>query len=180
MAYAPPPGQPPTRGHDHDNHLASDGIPDEPPPAYSPAAGPQGDAPFQGGVSTSGGMEQNITGVGVGYGRRPHTSAVSHHDVQQGWNGGHIGSSGLPPASTNTNTSRPHPSTSTKASSSPSGSSRPPPPNDLTPTESPTPGRPLLNHGMMLVYPKAYFCSMCACVITWKVSLLLIRDTSRR
>ena len=180
MVYAPPPGLPPTHGADHANFLSSDAVPDEPPPAYSPAAGLQGDAPVQGGLSTGGGIEQNITGVGMGYGRRPHTPAVSHHNEQQGWTGAPINSGGLPPSSTNTNTSRLYPSSSTKGSSSAPGSSRPPPPNDLTPTESPTPGRPLLNHGMMLVYPKDHFCSKCACIYSSKPSLLLIGAMCRR
>lgn len=46
-------------------------------------------------------------------------------------------------------------------SSQAAGPSRPPPPVDLSPTEVPTPGRPLLRHGQMLVYPKGFFCQKC-------------------
>jgi hypothetical protein len=53
--------------------------------------------------------------------------------------------------------------------SSNAGPSRPPlPPSstsspaiDLSPTDIPTPGRPLLRHGQMLVYPKGHFCHKC-------------------
>jgi len=47
------------------------------------------------------------------------------------------------------------------SSQGPARHSRPPPPVDLSPTEVPTPGRPLLRHGQMLVYPKGFFCHKC-------------------
>ncbi|WVR00024.1 hypothetical protein IAU59_007166 [Kwoniella sp. CBS 9459] len=47
------------------------------------------------------------------------------------------------------------------------GPSRPPPPpqqhqpQDTSPTEAPTPGRPLLHRGQLLVYPKGHWCHKC-------------------
>jgi hypothetical protein len=36
-----------------------------------------------------------------------------------------------------------------------------PTPQDRTPTEAPTPGRPLLRAGQLLVYPRGHYCSKC-------------------
>ncbi len=178
--YTPPPGAPPSRVTPRSDSLSTDALPDEPPPPpYTPAAGPQGDTSVQAGpshVDFSGPaprrLEQNITGVGVGYGRRPDppaqawSSSSAQHTGRGGWGGlsphdtGAVGSHGSmqPPP---THPSRLETSQPTKGGPSSAGSSRPPPPNDVTPTEAPTPGRPLLHHGMMLIYPQGYFCSKC-------------------
>jgi hypothetical protein len=99
-------------------------------------------------------MEANITGVGVGYGPRirpEHTGA--------GPSGGYASPSAPPPP-------LPHRQSGFGNAQSPP----PPPPSqqqqqagkpDLTPTEVPTPGRPLLWKGMLLVYPKGFWCQKC-------------------
>lgn len=160
--YAPPSGPHPQRAAS----LADDEMPDEPPPAYTPAAG-QGDTSVQAGPShldlahqpppNQGRLEQDITGVGVGYGLRP--GAGSH--TQSGtWGGGPmslqvtgVGMGGPPPPPT-------HPSR-TDGVSHHAGPSRPGRGSGLTPTETPTSGRPLLSHGQMLVFPRGYFCQKC-------------------
>ncbi|GFZ49515.1 hypothetical protein JCM24511_07635, partial [Saitozyma sp. JCM 24511] len=209
--YAAPSGPPPTR-----NNVSAPArqdsfdvaIPDEPPPAYTPSAGMQGDTHIQAGPSRmdfSGPpplperLEQNITGVGVGYGPRPpippgqgsgwaqpspqqqfqhqpqppHTHSPwgppepppQHPSRVNGSGNGYgaapstlltpVGNHGNPFADTaqaHAGPSRPSP-----APNSPQGASQ----QDLTPTEVPTPGRPLLRGGQLLVYPKGYVCSKC-------------------
>lgn len=186
-------------------------IPDEPPPAYTPAAGAQGDthldagpgrvdfsgpppmpdrlqpppAQHTGGSWNGGGhspgpssIEANITGVGVGYGRRPeHELGVQHTEWSNMDLGPNYGPTGHPAGSPYAPRPAPpqHPSrTNGQLYPSPSGlpptpsSSRPNRPNgttqqvDSTPTETPTPGRPLLHHGQLLIYPKGHWCSKCA------------------
>ena len=169
--YAPPPGAPPPRiPHGGESVSNTDDTPDEPPPAYTPAAGAQGDTSVQAGPShvdfsgpppssTPSRLEHNITGVGIGYGRRPDPpNQTGSFSPQRTGNGGWGvpdigGESVLPPPS--------HPSRLNDTLPTKSSSSRPPPPNDMTPTEAPTPGRPLLRNGQMLVYPVGYVCSKC-------------------
>lgn len=144
-------------------------IPDEAPPAYTPAVA-SGDAHLAAGpnrmdfsgpppMSQSAApnrLENQITGVGVGYGpRRDHAG------------GGGFGSpSGPPPAPT----MPPKHPTQNYAQSPSGGHSRPPLPmaggagpssQDVTPTEVATPGRPLLRNGQLLVYPKGFMCHKC-------------------
>lgn len=128
------------------------GLPADPPPAYTPsaaqtqsttlAAGPQrmdfsGPPPlpdrYQAPQLTGNISGQPVEGVGYGYGPRPtHDGPVS------------------PPGQMH-----PHHS----------GAHGPPPPlapvQDNRPTSIPTPGRPLLKDGMLLVYPRGYMCKKC-------------------
>lgn len=184
-SFAPPGGPPPSTTTR--TGVDADGVPDEAPPAYTPSATQQGHTTLQAGpnrMDFSGPppmparLEQNITGVGVGF--EPRTT-----------NGGHNAFSGMTSQQTGSGfgSSNPfldqnapavpprQPSTKRELSSSSSykspsgplpsssgaGPSRPPPPSrpDLTPTEAPTPGRPLLRNGQMLVYPKNHYCSKC-------------------
>ena len=163
-------------------------IPDEPPPAYSSIAGPSGDTTVAAGPSRmdfSGPppmpdrLTQNITGVGVGYGPRPPAQSpsgqvgnswgISPQQTGSSWESPHtlsnnpFGDQNRPPPPPK------HPSISgtyptppgpplQHASPNASGSR---PQQDLSPTEAPTPGRPLLYKGQMLVYPKGHFCHKC-------------------
>jgi hypothetical protein len=128
------------------------GLPADPPPAYTPsaaqtqsttlAAGPQrmdfsGPPPlpdrYQAPQLTGNISGQPVEGVGYGYGPRPtHDGPIS------------------PPGQMH-----PHHS----------GAHGPPPPlapvQDNRPTSIPTPGRPLLKDGMLLVYPRGYMCKKC-------------------
>ena len=200
-----------------------DAIPDEPPPAYTSVAGPQGDMHVQAGPSrvdfsgpppmparlnvpstanvggggsgwgggTPGHLEQNITGVGVGYGRRPSPSP-NDYDSDGPMPGGFVGNGGLgggqldpggftsqttgftapggpgtdpfgdgyqaPTPPKHPSTVRPSPGRPNSSISVDQSQGRQ---EDLSPTEVPTPGRPLLHKGKLLVYPKGHFCSTC-------------------
>ena len=173
--YAPPSGPPPSSNPPRTNPMLNDDIPDEAPPAYTPAAGAQGDTSIQAGPShvdfqgpppMPSRLEHNITGVGIGYGRRnspPHQHGGSWGGATTNMQDSQQNSHQLsPPPPPPNHPSRVHTTSDlpTKGSSS-TNRSRPAPPDDITPTESPTPGRPLLHHGMMLVYPKGHFCSQC-------------------
>ncbi|OWZ71102.1 hypothetical protein AYX14_03461 [Cryptococcus neoformans] len=186
MSYKPPAGPPPTRSTSN-NPFADDGtasssnanpipvqglpeeqIPSDPPPAYTPSANMSGSTTVASGpshVDFSGpppmpdrianqqtGVGVNVTGVGMGYGR-----GGGHH----GWGGGSEDYSG--PTSTDGLSKPPLPPRNHSSTSN-----RPPPPlppraqsQDLTPTEVPTPGRPLLRGGQLLVYPKGHWCPKC-------------------
>lgn len=162
---------PPTAGPDH----LDPAIPEEAPPAYTPAA-PPGDAHLAAGPSRmdfSGPppmshpapppprhqaqqLESQITGVGVGYGpRRDQGSGF-------GGGGGLASPSGPPPMP-------PRHASEQKFPSSPSGSQYQQAggpsiqAQDRTPTQVPTPGRPLLRNGQLLVYPKGFMCHKCEC-----------------
>ncbi|OXB36800.1 hypothetical protein J007_03448 [Cryptococcus neoformans] len=186
MSYKPPAGPPPTRSTSN-NPFADDGtasssnvnpipvqglpeeqIPSDPPPAYTPSANMSGSTTVASGpshVDFSGpppmpdrianqqtGVGVNVTGVGMGYGR-----GGGHH----GWGGGSEDYSG--PTNTDGLSKPPVPPRNHSSTSN-----RPPPPlppraqpQDLTPTEVPTPGRPLLRGGQLLVYPKGHWCPKC-------------------
>lgn len=152
-------------------------VPDEPPPAYSaaPSSGsthvtagpsrmdfsgppPMPDRPAQHvpPPPSSGQMLENqITGVGIGYGpRRDHTPG----------GGGYSAPAHPPPSPGNmrpqsTGSDRPAPPLPQRNSYG--GSGTPGGANDRTPTEVPTPGRPLLRNGQLLVYPKGFMCHKC-------------------
>ncbi|WVQ89622.1 hypothetical protein IAS59_003384 [Cryptococcus gattii] len=186
MSYKPPAGPPPNRNTSNnpftDDSSASasnanpapapglpeDQIPSDPPPAYTPSANMSGSTTLDSGpshVDFSGpppmpdrianqqtGVGVNVTGVGTGYGH-----GGGHH----GWGRGSESYSS--PTSTNGLSKPPLPPRNNS-----SASSRPPPPlpartqpQDLTPTEVPTPGRPLLRRGQLLVYPKGHWCPKC-------------------
>ncbi|ODN78769.1 hypothetical protein L202_04330 [Cryptococcus amylolentus CBS 6039] len=164
------------------NGLPEDQIPSEPPPAYTPSAttgtgestvqaGPlrpdfSGPPPMPDWVErqqqqqqqyTGGsGVGVNLTGVGMGYGH-----GGQAHSQGQYANGNSSSNETKPPPPPR------HPSVT-------SSSARPPPPlpsrdsttqpsssQSAAPTEAPTPGRPLLHRGQMLVYPGGFWCSKC-------------------
>ena len=135
---------------------------------------------------TSTGVAHHVTGVGEGYGRRPggaggwgssnpfgdQFQSQSPQSTGSPSKGGASGKfdapSGPPPGKSGFGSPPQHPSSSGGAGPS----SRPPPPAqsssasgpsnvDVSPTEVPMPGRPLLHNGMMLVYPKGHFCHKC-------------------
>ena len=135
------------------------------------------------GVPTGSGLPHHVTGVGEGYGRRPGGGNSPFGDQFQsphntggympfqpnsspgpGPNGSGNGLFSAPPGPP------PGKSDGNAYSGSPqspsAGPSRPPPRQsgssvDVSPTEVPTPGRPLLHNGQMLVYPKNFFCQKC-------------------
>lgn len=184
MSFAPPAGPPPLPQRRNSDDL---NIPDEAPPAYTPSAsagsttvdaGPSR-MDFSGPPPMPDRLTNNITGVGVGYGPRipgvtpqpTGNSSVSGmasnnpfgdhnrpplHSSATGSTGPYTPPSAPPPP-------RPHPNShgsyggggGNGAGSSTQG------PVDLSPTEVPTPGRPLLRNGQMLVYPKNHHCSKC-------------------
>jgi hypothetical protein len=136
-------------------------IPDEAPPAYTPAAAP-GDAHIEAGparMDFSGPppmsnpappnrLENQITGVGVGYGLR------RDHGDSGGLYASPTGPPPMPPR---------HPSQQVMSPSATGSNLRRPPPStqDMSPTTVATPGRPLLRNGMLLVYPKGFICHKC-------------------
>lgn len=191
-SYFPPAGPPPnrlqpmntstTQPQDPDSEISND-----PPPAYTPSASISHETSIQAGPSHMEfdgpppmpdrfQLEQNITGVGMGYGPRAshsHTGFGGGSGQGQGPFGDENRIFGGPPS---------HPSRM-GSFASPSGPP-PPPPNqgsmamspmrtgaggagpsriDTSPTEVPTPGRPLLFRGQLLVYPKGHFCPKCEC-----------------
>ncbi|ORY35559.1 hypothetical protein BCR39DRAFT_20512 [Naematelia encephala] len=172
--YAPPPHPPPASSRPAALQSEQDDIPDDPPPAYTPSADP-GQTRIQSGpshVDFSGPppipsrLENNITGVGVGYEPRP------QHTGPNGPTGFGGGAGGLPPPPIHPDRtgashygkgdgSSPSTPVGNMGIPSSSGSNRPPPPQDTSPTEIPTPGRPLLHRGQLLIYPKGYFCHKC-------------------
>ena len=179
QSYAPPSGPPPLPRRSSTDNLD---IPDEAPPAYTPHAAQAGSTTVDAGPSRmdfSGPppmperLTNNITGVGMGYG--PRIQGVSPQPT---------GSSGM--ASNNPFGDSHQPQLGrTDSSASFNAPSGPPPPRtnhssqgsyggnggngagpssghaDLSPTEVPTPGRPLLRNGQMLVYPKGHHCPKC-------------------
>ncbi|WVR07504.1 hypothetical protein IAU60_004546 [Kwoniella sp. DSM 27419] len=201
-SYAAPAGPPPGRTSAAvPEPEGNDADPFDPPPAYTPSAA-QGSASgettlavgpahmdFSGPPPMPDRLQQNITGVGVGYGAR-HQGALSPtltgHSSQGGFGvpvgmnthatGGSASGSGAgyrppPPPQHPSQSGLGHePSSSGKdtkgappASPSAAGPSRPPPPQaqDTSPTTVPTPGRPLLHRGQLLVYPKGHWCPKC-------------------
>lgn len=160
-------------------------IPDEPPPAYSSAPAGQGEQSVQSGPSRmdfSGPpplpdrfqngnydrpqIEQQITGVGFGY--RPDPGPNPAQGQQGGSSGSGFGYGYAPPpeappskGSFNEKPMSAHPTGGGGGGGA--GPSRPPPSQapDLSPTEVPTPGRPLLRKGQLLVYPKNHYCNKC-------------------
>ncbi|ORX38523.1 hypothetical protein BD324DRAFT_649886 [Kockovaella imperatae] len=129
-------------------------------------------------VGTGSGIAHHVTGVGEGYGRRPpHATGfespfADQFQSSQGTSSYPVSErfeapAGPPPgkssggyAGPSTHSSRP-PSPPSHPSSSGGAGSSSRPGSDLTPTDVPTPGRPLLHNGMMLVYPKGHFCTKC-------------------
>ncbi|WWD19097.1 hypothetical protein CI109_103555 [Kwoniella shandongensis] len=190
-SFAPPSGPPPPTATGSTASAAApqptDDNPFDPPPAYTPSAAVAGEMSVAAGPSRmdfSGPppmpdrLQHNITGVGVGYGPTHHGSQPQQTG---GW-GSSISSqstgfsqpnSGFhpppPPRHPSTyNSTPPNAKTDTPSSNyADAGPSRPPPPPqtngpiDLSPTEVPTPGRPLLYKGQLLVYPKGFFCYKC-------------------
>jgi hypothetical protein len=103
--------------------------------------------------------------TGGGYGNQ------AHHTIQTGASGSYpgfppppqrpsqTGSYGSPPPQPPTNQRQPsHSQPHGQAQSSASSQAGVP---DLSPAESPVPGRPLLHRKMLLVYPKGHFCHKC-------------------
>ena len=151
--YAPPLNAPSTPARPApSSQVDADGVPNEPPPAYSAAPG----------------------------------NTTQEQSIAQGPQ--YMDFNGPPPSNHNhaPQQTRPHPGPMGSTSHSWAGpsmshwSSRPgshaPPPNSLSrpgpssaasvpqgsgPTEIPTPGRPLLKDGKVLIYPKGHFCSKC-------------------
>ncbi|WVF72825.1 hypothetical protein IAT40_007643 [Kwoniella sp. CBS 6097] len=207
---------------------ADDDILNDPPPAYTPTAatastgaGPSSSSThpaaghgettletgpsrmdFSGPPPLPDRLQNNITGVGEGYGRRPEhalgsrpTGGSTHSawgvnpqhtgtNVNAGDNGwrpppppqhpsgsastfsGYSAPSGPPPPSSSGGNGKDNPFADANAtqSSSGAGPSRPSPSQqqqDTSPTEAPTPGRPLLHRGQLLVYPKGHWCHKC-------------------
>ncbi|KAK8854759.1 hypothetical protein IAR55_003498 [Kwoniella newhampshirensis] len=215
-SYAPPTGQPPSTATTANPPASqpTDDDPFDPPPAYTPSAAVSGETTVDAGPSRmdfSGPpplpdrLQQNITGVGIGYGpTHHHTSSngggwgvVSPQPTGSGFASGGGGGNYHPPlppprhpstvayngngnrsGNGNGNPFNPPPGpppTNNKTDTSSSsfepdvhdaGPSRPSAPSssqviDLSPTEMPTPGRPLLYRGQLLVYPKGFFCHKC-------------------
>ncbi|BEI82999.1 hypothetical protein CcaverHIS002_0308670 [Cutaneotrichosporon cavernicola] len=148
MSHAPPPGPPPRPNQD--SNPFNDAVPDDPPPAYEAisgdstlSAGPSrmdfsGPPPLPDRLTrlnthSTGGY--SIPGVGVGYNPASPSSP--------GGQGYYSPQSHAPPALPARHTNSPHSQA------------------DHTPTESPIPGRALLHHGNLLVYPKGYWCNKC-------------------
>lgn len=163
--------RPPNQNSNNNNDLNVD-VPDEAPPAYELVSGdqtiqagpqrmdfsgppplpdrfqrPAGPPPQHLQQTPTGG--QSIPGVGVGY-------------------GGGSGQWAPPPSHPANGGYRPPPGPPQQPFSPPPGAPPPPPPNrpgsssqDMTPTEHPVPGRPLLHKGQLLVYPKSYYCGKC-------------------
>lgn len=153
MSHAPPPGAPPRQPQRQDS--LDDAIPDEAPPAYDaigldptvqqgpsrmdfsgPPPLPERHQQIQNHnqaiqPTPSGGLP--IPGVGIGYG--PH-SPGAQTQTQGAWS---------QPPLTPQHTQQTQPSQ----------------PQDLTPTTTPTPGRPLLHNNRLLVYPRNHRCSKC-------------------
>lgn len=180
--------RPPHQNQNSSNNDLNVDVPDEAPPAYELVSGDQtiqsgpqrmdfsGPPPLPDRFQAPAGAPppqhlsqtptggQNIPGVGFGYG---------------GSSGGHgTGQWAPPPSHPATAAYRPPPGPPQNSFSpppaSPSSSAPPPPPpnrpgsstsvssvQDTTPTEAPVPGRPLLNKGQLLVYPKGYWCGKC-------------------
>ncbi|WVQ68039.1 uncharacterized protein L199_006245 [Kwoniella botswanensis] len=181
-SYAPPSGPPPLTTTN--TAVPNDDDPFDPPPAYTPStahsaqpettleAGPSR-MDFSGPPPMPDRLEQNITGVGVGFGRRPQHelgsqytgNSVQHQNQQTGppqlpprnpstssaYGGGFSSPSGPPPGKEPI-----HQNDHGAGPSRPSATSA-----DLSPTEVPTPGRPLLWRGQLLVYPKGFWCHKC-------------------
>ncbi|WWC63326.1 uncharacterized protein I303_105926 [Kwoniella dejecticola CBS 10117] len=203
-SYAAPSGPPPTAATANASANANatptpnpDDDPFDPPPAYTPsaaqstsgetslAAGPSR-MDFSGPPPMPDRLEQNITGVGVGFGRRPQHELGSQFDGQSSVHPQQTGHNQnynpppLPPRNPSTSSgfgfnapSHPPPGKDGPQSGFGSnnnhdgaGPSRPPhqgqaQEQDLSPTEAPTPGRPLLWRGQLLVYPKGFWCHKC-------------------
>ena len=87
--------------------------------------------------------------------------------------------SGPPPLSQSLSSSQytppsdPPPSTSSTSTSVRNNQQRPA--DDGKPTSSPTPGRPLLHRGRVLVYPLNYECHKCSCIISHLYRTLILR-----
>lgn len=123
---------------------------------------PQGPPPMS--QTPTGG--QSIPGVGMGYGP---TGGAG------GGGGGGWTSPQPPPTHPASMAYRPPPGAPSpqftpppQQFSPPPSRPPPPPPNRpgsqaqvTTPTQTPTPGRPLLHKGQLLVYPKSYYCGKC-------------------
>ena len=182
--YAPPTGPPPTNQTTRPQRQGSQDleIPDEPPPAYTSVASSAHEQTIEAGPSRmdfSGPpplpdrLQANITGVGIGYEPRVHRVS-SQYTGQSGNRNPFADSSSRPDLPHNGSFNPPsdpppgRPSFSSHTSntgggshggySGQGGSSH----NvDTSPTEVPTPGRPLLRNGQMLVYPKGHYCHKC-------------------
>ncbi|WWC90683.1 uncharacterized protein L201_005619 [Kwoniella dendrophila CBS 6074] len=186
-SFAPPAGPPPTNNAaSNTTAVPNDEDPFDPPPAYTPSAAhsAHGETSLDAGPSRmdfSGPpplpdrLTQNITGVGVGFGRRPEHELGSQQTGQTHYNpppslpprqpstsytGGFSSPVGPPPSKENP--------LKDISNNNAAGPSRPPPPpshppqnQDLSPTEIPTPGRPLLWKGQLLVYPRGFWCHKC-------------------
>ncbi|WVQ82301.1 hypothetical protein IAT38_004429 [Cryptococcus sp. DSM 104549] len=182
--FTSPADPPPSTAAAASNPAADDDAPlNDPPPAYTPSASMAGATTVDAGPSRmdfSGpppmpdrmqsqptGMAQNVTGVGVGFGH-----GGGHHVPPQstgGWGApappsqqamSPVGTGYQPPPLPPR-----HPSTAGTGAGA-SGGAGPSSSNggaaqDLSPTEVPTPGRPLLYKGQLLVYPKGFWCHKC-------------------
>jgi hypothetical protein len=185
QSFASPSGPPPNRPAESSISKSSvpapvpetmdPSIPDEAPPAYTSAPGPNAAVTLQTGPSRmdfSGPppmpdryqafnqpqVEQHITGVGYGYRPDPNTGGGGMHAQYTGFapppeappqkmgGGDYKGDQSGKPINTQ-----------------PTGSSNAGPSQavDLSPTEVATPGRPLLRKGQLLVYPKNHYCQKC-------------------
>lgn len=211
QTFAPPTGPPPTSAPALPRRNSNDlDIPDEAPPAYTPSAAQAGSTTVDAGPSRmdfSGPppiperLTNNITGVGVGYG--PRVSGESAQPTGASSSSGTasnnpFGDHNRPPqhpSKTDSSSSfapPPHPpptrphhtSQSSYGGGNATGSSSQPS-VDTSPTDVPTPGRPLLRKGQMLVYPKNHFCSKCTrrfrrmnCVLTQQATIPVIKPTT--
>ncbi|WVN85930.1 uncharacterized protein L203_101084 [Cryptococcus depauperatus CBS 7841] len=172
MLYNVPPGQPPQQGNPFNDSthaltsnttsvpgLQENDIPSDPPPAYTPSANmANGESTLQAGPSSmismgsphmpgwtasqQNGIVENVTEVRIGYG----------HGGEDGGNGPPLPSRRPLTFGQELQASQP-PLPLSQASSFQS--------QDLSPTEHPTPGRPLLHRGHLLVYPKDFWCPKC-------------------
>lgn len=172
--FAPPAGPPPSTSNPQRQETHDDlDIPDEPPPAYSSvpstsqetslASGPAR-PDFSGPPPMPDRLENSITGVGTGYG--PRIPGVTPQPTGGSFQSNNpFGDHSAPPQHPSRTGSFAPPPGPPPGSGSPApshaGPSRPPPPVDMSPTEVPTPGRPLLRKGQLLVYPKGHFCHKC-------------------
>jgi hypothetical protein len=172
-AFAPPMGPPPR----HPAHSNSLDVPnDDPPPAYTPSAGIQGDQHLEAGPThlalsrpppEPSRLDGHITGVGEGFGPR------SQH-TGNAWSGGNpfgdqnqLSNGSAPPP-------LPARMSSNNIGSAQAGSSSGSSGQDTSPSEVPTPGRPLLHHGQLLVYPKNHFCAKCGLLSRSRVNADLV------
>lgn len=130
------------------SQVDADGVPNEPPPAYTAAPG----------AST----HEHSLAQGPQYMDFNGPPPSNHQHVPPN-NGSHPGQAGPSNSWAGPSTShwQPGPAPPASLPSRPGPSSAPSAPAGNGPTEIPTPGRPLLKDGKVLIYSQGFFCSKC-------------------